>query len=399
MKAIGGTQIGLVGTGWTARHFLMSLDRQPGLLATRVLTRRAVDEVRDFPRPDLLTNSLNALIDQCDVIVECSGDPIHATDVVEAAFAAGLPVVTMNAEFHITAGSRFVGRGLLTEASGDQPGVLALLAREARSYGFEPLVYGNLKGFLNRNPSIEDMTFWGAKSGITLPMVTSFTDGTKIQVEQALVANGLGADILRPGLLGPAEEVIQTGADLLCREAERLGRPIADYLIAPKLPHGVFVAGRHDERMKDALRYLKLGEGPYYVVLRHNIYVFLEIANTIRELLDEGRVLLDNGRRPVASVATVAKRTLEPGERIDVGIGSFAVRGEAVRIAETPGHLPIGLLADAVVRRRIPAGAMLAMDDVEMRDDSLAHRAWRDIEEDCLAASAVSSSTRAAAAG
>jgi predicted homoserine dehydrogenase-like protein len=386
MKIIGGTQIGLIGTGWTARHFLMSLERQPGLVASRVLTRRPVDEVRDFPRPDLLTNALSEVIDHADVIVECSGDPIHATDVVDAAFAAGLPVVTMNAEFHVTAGSRFVGRGLLTEASGDQPGVLALLAREARSFGFEPLVYGNMKGFLNRNPSLEDMTFWGSRNGISLPMVTSFTDGTKVQVEQALVANGLGADIVRQGLLGPVEDVIQAGADQLCQEAERLGRPISDYILSPKLPHGVFVAGRHDERHKDALRYLKLGEGPYYVVLRNNIYVFLEIANSIRELLDEGRILLDNGRRPVASVATVAKRTLEPGERIEAGIGSFAVRGEAVRIADAPGHLPIGLLADAVVRRRVPAGAMLAMDDVEMPDDSLAHRAWREIEADCLSA-------------
>lgn len=397
MKTIGGTQIGLIGTGWTARHFLMSLDRQPGLVASRVMTRRPIDTVRDFPRPDLLTNSLNEVIDHADVIVECSGDPIHATDVVEAAFAAGLPVVTMNAEFHITSGSRFVGRGLLTEASGDQPGVLALLAREARSYGFEPLVYGNMKGFLNKTPSVEDMTFWGRKNGISLPMVTSFTDGTKIQVEQALVANGLGADIARQGLIGPTEDVIQAGADQLCREAERLGRPIADYIISPKLPHGVFVAGRHDERQKDALRYLKLGEGPYYVVLRHNIYVFLEIANTVRELLDEGRILLDNGRRPVAGVATIAKRELRPGERIEAGIGSFAVRGEAVRIVDAPGHLPIGLLADAVVKRRVPAGAMLAMDDVEMPDDSLAHRAWREIEADCLSASA--EAPRAAAAG
>ncbi len=397
MKTIGGTQIGLIGTGWTARHFLMSLDRQPGLVASRVLTRRPVDQVRDFPRPDLLTNSLSEVIDHADVIVECSGDPIHATDVVDAAFKAGLPVVTMNAEFHITAGSRFVGRGLLTEASGDQPGVLALLAREARSYGFEPLVYGNMKGFLNRNPSLDDMTFWGRRNGISLPMVTSFTDGTKIQVEQALVANGLGADILRQGLVGPTEDVIQAGADQLCREAERLGRPVADYIISPKLPHGVFVAGRHDDRQKDALRYLKLGDGPYYVVLRHNIFVFLEIANSVRDLLDEGRILLDNGRRPVASVASIAKRTLEPGERIEAGIGSFAVRGEAVRIADAPGHLPIGLLADAVVRRRVPAGAMLAMDDVEMPDDSLAHRAWRDIEADCL--SAVVPRAAAAAAG
>jgi predicted homoserine dehydrogenase-like protein len=339
---------------------------------------------------------LNELIDHADVIVECSGDPIHATDVVEAAFAAGLPVVTMNAEFHITAGSRFVGRGLLTEASGDQPGVLALLAREARSYGFEPLVYGNMKGFLNRNPSPEDMAFWGQRNGISLPMVTSFTDGTKIQVEQALVANGLGADILRQGLVGPVEEVIQAGADVLCREAERLGRPVADYIISPKLPHGVFVAGRHDGRQKDALRYLKLGDGPYYVVLRHNIYVFLEIANSIRELLDEGRILLDNGRHPVASVATIAKRDLVPGEHIEAGIGSFAVRGEAVRIADAAGHLPIGLMANAVVRRKVPAGAMLAMDDVEMPDQSLAHRAWREIEADCLATATVPRAATAA---
>ena len=63
MKTIGGTQIGLIGTGWTARHFLMSLDRQPGLVASRVLTRRPVDQVRDVPRPDLLTNSLSEVIE------------------------------------------------------------------------------------------------------------------------------------------------------------------------------------------------------------------------------------------------------------------------------------------------------------------------------------------------
>ena len=41
------------------------------------------------------------------------------------------------------------------------------------------------------------MLHWSRRNGISLPMVTAFTDGTKLQIEQALVANGLGATIAR----------------------------------------------------------------------------------------------------------------------------------------------------------------------------------------------------------
>lgn len=384
MRLTGGTRIGVVGTGWLSRHFILSLDRHRDMSAARVLTRRDPDACPDFPRQDLLTRSVEDLLDRVDVVVECSGDPVHAADVVSAAFAAGLPVVTMNAEFHVTCGSWFVGRGLLTEAAGDQPGSLALLAREARGMGFEPLVYGNMKGFLNTDPTPDDMAAWAARQGISVPMVTSFTDGTKVQVEQALVANGLGAGIVRRGLLGPATTDLQEGADVLCAAAERAGRPVSDYVLGRGLPHGVFVAARHDGRHRDALRYLKMGDGPNYVLVRPAVLTYLEIAATVRELLDEGRILLDNGRRPAASVAAVAKRALEPGEEIPHGIGSFAVRGEAVRIAEAPGHLPIGLMQGARMRRRVPAGEVVALDDVDL-PYSLALRAWLETERAALA--------------
>jgi predicted homoserine dehydrogenase-like protein len=397
MRLAGGTRIGIVGTGWLSRHFLMSLDRHRDMSAARVLTRRPVDACGDFPRPDLLTRSVDDLLDRVDVVVECSGDPLHAADVVAAAFAAGLPVVTMDAEFHVTCGSWFVGRGLMTEAAGDQPGSLALLAREVRAMGFEPLVYGNMKGFLNRDPTPDEMAHWAARQGISVPMVTSFTDGTKVQAEQVLVANGLGAAIARPGLAGPAADDLQAGADLLCAEADRLGRPVADYVLARGLPHGVFVAARHDGRHRDALRYLKMGDGPNYVVVRPAVLAYLEIASTIRELLDEGRILLDNGSRPEASVAAVAKRTLEPGELVERGAGSFAVRGEAVRIGDAPGHLPIGLMQDARVRRRVRAGEVVALDDVEL-PESLALRAWLETEAAVLS-DAAARRPRAAAGG
>lgn len=383
MNDAAAVRIGVVGTGFVSANFLTGLERHRGYVVTRVLTRRDPAQCEGFPRPDLLTRSRADLLDHCDVLLECTGDAIHATDTIAAAVEAGIPVVTMNSEFHITAGSWFVGKGLVTEAEGDQPGCQAALLEEVLELGFEPLVFGNIKGFLNHDPTLEDMTYWGARSGISLPMVTSFTDGTKVQIEQAFVANGLGAAVARRGLLGPAEDNLQAGASFLARAAEELGRPVADYVLSLKLPHGVFVVGRHDARQQPALRYLKLGDGPHYVILKHNIFVHLEILKTIKRVVCERRILLDNSRAPTASVAAVAKRDLRPGDRIPFGIGSFDIRGEAVSIAEHGGHLPIGLLADATVRRSVRRGDILVFDDVDL-PESLALNAWRETEGSVL---------------
>lgn len=376
-------RVGVVGTGFVSRHFVLSLDRHRDAVAVKVLTRRLREDCADYPRPDLLTNSLDEVLESCDVLLECTGDPIHATEVIARALRAGRPVVTMNAEFHITAGSWFVGRGLLSEAAGDQPGCQAELAEEAAALGFEPVVYGNLKGFLNRDPSPEDMAFWAAKQGISLPMVTSFTDGTKVHVEQALVANGLGAGIAADGLLSPENDDLQAAGVRLAEAAESAGGPIADYVLSRKLPHGVFLVAKHDGRQAAALEYLRLGKGPYYVLLKNNIFVHLEILKTIRRVVRERRPLLDNSPNPTISVAAVAKRDLRPGDALPYGIGSFDIRGEAVRIAGHAGHLPIGLLYGGVVRRPVRRGDVLALDDVDL-PDSLALTAWTEVEQRAL---------------
>jgi predicted homoserine dehydrogenase-like protein len=123
------------------------------------------------------------------------------------------------------------------------------------------------------------------------------------------------------------------------------------------------------------------------VILKHNIFVHLEILKTIKRVVRERRILLDNSALPVASVCSVVKRDLKPGDRIASGIGSFDVRGETVRIADTSGHLPIGLLADAVIKHPLKRGDIIGMDDVEL-PDSLALQAWREIEKRVLSAPA-----------
>lgn len=372
------TRIGVVGTGLIGAGLVRELERQPDLETGAILTRRDIGTMDRHPSRERLTNDVDELLANADLIVECSGDCIYGTDVIDRAMRAGLPVVTMNAELQVTTGSWFARRGFITEAEGDQPGCLAALKENAVNMGFEPLVYGNIKGFLNENPAREDMEYWSGRNGTSLGMTTSFTDGTKVQIEQVLVANGLGAGIARAGLLGPAAEDAREGGALLAEQAERLGMPISDYLLAPKLPPGVFITARHDERQRDALRYFKMGPGPYYTLLVNFHLCHLEIIKTIRRVLDGGGVLLNNGPHPKYSVAAVAKRDLARGERIEKGIGSFEVRGVAVAAAEVPDHVPIGLLADARLTRPVKEGELLTFADVEL-PDTLALRAWREI--------------------
>ncbi len=367
--------LGLVGTGFIARNFATEVRRRDTARIVKVLTRRRTVDVFD---DDLVTRSIDELVDHADVVVECSGDPIWATDVVAAAVDRGVPVVTMNTEFHITTGSAFVGRGVVTEAAGDQPGCLAELHEEAVAMGFRPVAYGNMKGFLNRDPTPDEMEYWAERQGISLPMVTAFTDGTKVEAEQVLVGNRFGATIGPDGMEGAAVDDLSDGAARLASLAEKVGRPVTDFVVSPHLSHGVFIVATHDPDQAPALRYYKMGDGPYYTLVRPNIFVHLEILKTIRRVTEGGGVLLDNSARPELSLAAVAKRDLHPGDRLDRGIGSFDLRGRAVRIVDHPEHVPIGLIRDAVVERPVPRGAVLQTADVSL-PESLAVDLWRDI--------------------
>ncbi len=361
-------RVGVSGTGMIAHCFVRLVKQHyKDLQISRVLTRRQLTTLSDFPLDGVLTNSIDELIDNSDIIVECSGDVFHGTDVIERAFQAGLPVVTVNAELQVTTGSYLAGEGFLTEAEGDQPGSLAALHEDAIQMGFKPLVYGNMKGYLNLDPTPEDMAYWSRRQGISIDQTTSFTDGTKVQIEQVVVGNGFGATITRQGLEGLASTNLNDSASVLGMMAERLNQPIVDYVIPSGYPAGgVFLVCRHDEDQAPAIEYFKLGPGPYYVLVRPYHLCSLEVGKTVRRVLAGGGVLLNNSTTPTLSVGAVAKRAMKPGELIERGIGGFQFRGEAVKIANNPNHVPIGLLRKTALIRPVEPGQMITFDDVDI---------------------------------
>ncbi len=371
-------KIGIIGTGFVGGGLKKTIDVLSDMEVSCVLTRR---DLNDFPDEDLYTHSVQELIDKSELVVECNGDPVYVTDILCQVMDAGIPVVTMDAELHITSGSYLSTQGLITEAEGDQPGVLAAMKRNLVSMGFEPLVYGNLKGFLNLDPTREEMQYWAEVQGISLEQVTGFTDGTKVNIEQALVANGLGAVIAKQGMYGIESEDIIKDSKRLAYRAKEIGKPISDYLLQSpqaekKFPAGVFITAEYDQGQAPALKYLKLGKGPCYTLIRNYHLIHLEIPATIRQVLMGGGVLLDNSANPTASVCVIAKKELKPGTIIKRADRNFQVRGEALSIKDAPNHVPIGLVKDVVIKRRIERGQMLEFDDIEIQETK-AYEAWQ----------------------
>ena len=373
-------RIAICGTGFIGTGLALALQQHHELTISHVFTRRPIDQV-EHPAPACLTNDIETLLSDCDLLVECSGDVLLAADVIAAAHERQLPVVTMNSEFHVTVGSAFVDSGYLTEADGDQPGCLAALKEKITAMGFTPVVFGNIKGFLNQDPSPEDMAYWAEKQGISLPQVTAFTDGTKIQIEQALVANGLGATLLAPGMVGPESAELETAAFALARQAEASGAiSVSDYVLNAGGPAGVFIVARHADDQQRFLKYLKLGEGPWYFLLQPFHLCHLEMVGTIQAVLEGRRPLLNNGRCPEVGVVAVAKQDLPAGTAVPRALGSFDFRGEAVAFAEHQNAVPIGLLQGAELIQPLRAGETVCWDQVRL-PDSLALRIFRTLLE------------------
>jgi predicted homoserine dehydrogenase-like protein len=371
-------KIGIIGTGFIGSGLKRTIDQLPDMEVSRILTQRPLD---DFPDDNNVTHSVQDLIEKSELIVECNGNPVYATGVLCQVMDAGLPVVTMDAELHITSGTYLCSKGLITEAEGDQPGALAALKKSIVDVGFKPLVYGNLKGFLNPDPTPEEMAYWAEKQGISIEQVTGATDGTKIQIEQAFVANGLGAVIGKQGCFGYESVDINEGAQRLALQAKQIGQPISDYLLCSpeaqkRFPAGVFITAEYDKREASTLEYLKLGAGPYYTLLQNYHLIYLDIPRTIRQVLQEKTVLLNNSTHPTASVCAIAKKELRPGTLIRREDRNFMVRGEAINIRNAPNHIPIGLLYDVVIKRKIDTGQMLEFDDVEIQPTE-ALTAWQ----------------------
>lgn len=309
-----------------------------------------------------------------DVVIEATSDVSDAIHHAIAALRNRKHLVMMNAEIDLMYGpllSRIArDHGVVsTSCGGDQYGVLKLLMEDLRLWGFDLVMAGNIKGFLDRYANPTMIVPEADKRNLDYRMCTSYTDGSKLNIEMAIVANAYDMVPPRIGMLGPAiahvDDVFKT-FDFAALWQDR--KPLVDYILGAEPGGGVFAIGYCDHPyQRDMLSYYKMGPGPFYLFYRHYHLCHIEAMSAVLGAM-RGETFLTPLFGLKTNVYAYAKKDLEPGDILD-GLGGYAAYGLIETVESDAGHpgVPIcvahGLAVTSPIRKdeKIPV-SKLAFD-------------------------------------
>lgn len=351
-------RVAVVGAGTAGKGLFYQAGVTPGIRPVGLCdidVAKAVAVAREFGRPwrvvetpghleDAVSAGLVAVCedaemlarcDSVDVLIEACNDIAGGGRHALAAIETGKDVVMMNAEADLAFGPyllrRAQGAGVVyTSCDGDQPGCIARLADEVRLWGFEPVMYGNIKGFLDRYADPTSIVFEAEKRSLDPKMCAGFTDGTKLCVEMALVANAYDLATMVPGMHGPRCSRVQEVLELFDLAAIReSGTPVVDYILGARPYGGVFVVGHCDDPYQiKAFTWMpaETGKGPFFVFDRPYHLVHIEAMRCVAEAFLDREALLQPRAGLKTDVYAYAKRDLRRGERLD-GVGGYCCYG------------------------------------------------------------------------
>ena len=404
-------QVGMIGAGEMALGLVNQIERHvPGMRVAAICNRtpsKAIDAYRVAGHESVAEASSGGELDdqiaagvptvvpsvdvlaaagRIDVIVEMTGAVEFSFDAILKCFAAGKSVVTFNAELDATLGpylqeqSRAAGVRY-TLGDGDQPGVTLNLHRWVKSMGFTPLVLGNIKGLLDHYRNPDTQKGFAEQTGMSVDMVTSFADGTKVSLEQAATANATGMKVARRGMIAiEYEGLVDDLTDRYDIDELKESGGIVEMVVGAKPGPGVFVFATTDDPVSARLlEYGKLGKGPLYsFYVPYHLLIF-ELPFSIARLVDFDDGVVDALDHLSVEVITVAKRDLRAGEILD-GLGGFAAYGECENspVVQKERLLPVTLSRGKRLIRPIRQDEAIAWDDVEHSQPSPAEKAYLD---------------------
>jgi predicted homoserine dehydrogenase-like protein len=347
-----------------------------------------LDQANDAARRGLVAVSedggIPARLESVDAFIEASSSMLPALRFSEAAVEHGKHLILMNSEVDLTFGPLLAASArrsgvVYTSCDGDQHCVIKRLADDVRLWGFDLVMAGNIKGFLERAATPESIVPEADKRRLDYRMATAYTDGSKLAVEMALLANGMGFSVRVPGMTGPRAGRVSDVFSLFDFHAlwkDRL--PFVDYILGAEPGGGVFVVGASDnEYQRFMMSYYKMGDGPFYLFYRPYHLCHVEALACVAAAVLHGRPLLapDYGFR--ANVTAHAKRALRKGETLD-GLGGFTCYGliEACQEPDADPGLPACLADDVRLVRDIPMHGRIRMADVRGTEGRLDFAAY-----------------------
>jgi predicted homoserine dehydrogenase-like protein len=320
---------------------------------------------------------LAAKCDLVDVLMESSNSIRAAGQFSVTALEHGKHLILMNAEADLIFGPFLMSLArskgsVYTSCDGDQYGVIKHLIDDLQLWGFELVMAGNIKGFLDRYANPTKIIDEADKRNLDYHMATAYTDGTKLCVEMALVSNAFGLSTLVPGMQGPRAIHVRDVFDLFDFDRLWEGRqPFVDYILGAEPGGGVFAVGYcDDDYQKSMLSYYKMGKGPFYLFYRPYHLCHVEAMGCVAQAFLNGYPLLQPAHGFRTNVYAYAKRDLRRDEKLD-GIGGYTCYGLIENCAQSthrPG-LPICLAQEVTLKRDAPRDEKIFFSDIEYDPD------------------------------
>lgn len=344
-----------------------------------------------------------------DLIVECTGSPLHAVDHILEAFTQKKHVVNVTVEADAFCGPLLAARAraagvIYSLAYGDQPAMICDLVDWARTCGFPVVAAGRGHKWLPHFCESTPETVWALygltpeqakRGGLNPKMFNSFLDGSKPSIESTAVSNATGLGVPSNGLLYPPasiEEIpfvtrpINEGGLLerkgmveVISSLHKDGRPISH-----DIRMGVWVTiEAENDYIKNCFEEYDAHTDPsgrYFTLYKRWHLIGLEVGMSVASVALRGEPT-GVATRWNADVVATAKKDLKPGELLD-GEGGYTVWGKLLpaTTSEKIGGLPLGLAQQVKLIRPVSKGQHLTWDDVDIDKSTQAYKIRKEME-------------------
>jgi predicted homoserine dehydrogenase-like protein len=320
-----------------------------------------------------------------DIIVDCTGDPQAGAALAVSVLEQGIdfvaaPEMDSIAGYALNKIARDKG-AIYSGADGDEPGVTMGLYRYVSMLGFRVVAAGKFKGYYDRFANPDTVKPWSTRYAQNPYMISSFADGTKMNIEMSILANASGLTPEKRGMHCPRASLDTVPKVLSLKEQGGIleSEGVVEVIQGVEPAGGVFVvASTPNPQIKLDLQYFKMGDGPNYLFYRPYHLCSIEmVVSIIRVAIHRETSIV--AQRSVAGVLTCAKKNLKAGDELD-RIGGYSFYGLIDR-QETimeQGLLPAVFAPGARLLKDKETDEPLTFDEVEIDRDSILYRLWLD---------------------
>ena len=399
-------RVGIVGAGQMGRGLISQLYKMKGMTPSVICDIDVEKVLYAFTKSNItkddyiITNKLSqandainkgkivvsedkciaSFVEGADAVVDATGFTDIGAEIAIDTINNGKHIVMLDVEADVVVGPILKQKAdkagvIYTGSAGDEPGAVKEMFDFCEALAFDIKVIGKGKNNeVDHSCTPDSIRDYAISRGVSPKMQCSFSDGTKNMVELCCMANSTGLVPDVRGGHGPKSDIKELVKILSLKEEGGIlnNYGVVEWVngIAP----GVFCIISTDlEFVHHELQYLRIGDGPNYVLYRPYHLCGMETPLTIaRAVLDKANTIVPM-KGLVCETITVAKKDLKKGEKID-GIGGFSTYGtiDKREIAKELNALPIGLInSNTVMAKDVKKGEVVTYDDVILDEDSL----------------------------